>query len=97
MRTIEKASGRRAGSAARGIREWKGETLLVARPFFPSSPLTESLKQATLKSSSILTVLVTDIYRSCYFPGLLIVIRLSRFFLSYYYLNGNLLPFFKSG
>ena len=88
---------RKSERATSGIREWKGETPLVARPFFPSSPLTESLEQATFKSSSILTVLVTDIYRSCYFPGLLFVVRLSRFFLSYYYPYGNLLPFFKSG
>ena len=38
-RTIEKASGRQAGSAASGIRE----TPLIARPPFQSSALTESL------------------------------------------------------
>ena len=55
MRKIEKASGRQAGSAASGTREWKGDdrrplflyqTPLVARPHFQSSTLTESLQQA---------------------------------------------------
>ena len=62
VRTIEKASGRQAGSAASGIREGKGEdgrlsrrpfflyqTPLVPRPLFQSSTLTESLEQATAK------------------------------------------------
>ena len=59
MRTIEKASGRQAGSVVSGIRERKGEggrALLTSHfslpeparrpPLFPSSPLTESLEQA---------------------------------------------------
>ena len=58
MRTIEKASGRRAGSAASGIRERKGEGGILISPFFPTRPhssparffippLTESLEQAS--------------------------------------------------
>ena len=56
MRTMEKASGRRAGSAASGIRACKGEggssPLSLpdpARrpPLFQSSTLTESLEQAS--------------------------------------------------
>ena len=56
MRTIEKASGRQAGSAASGIREWKvapsfstRSDPLVALPVFQSSTLTESLEQAMIE------------------------------------------------
>jgi len=48
VRTIEKASGRQAGTVASGIRERKeeGQTPLVAHPLFQFSALTESLEQA---------------------------------------------------
>ena len=51
VRMIENASGRRAGSAASGIRERKGEGFFPTRPHssparFFSPPLTESLEQA---------------------------------------------------
>ena len=50
VRTIEKVSGRQAGSAASGIPEGIGEGENPARhpPLFQSSPLTESLEQANV-------------------------------------------------
>ena len=49
VRTIEKASGRQAGSAASGIYQ----SPLVARPHFQSSTLTESLEQARMHLESL--------------------------------------------